>query len=142
MTIWEENLLGELVGLARATDGNEHLITEAVTEMIAEVLRANVCSESEYTVYSSKIEAAKREMVPDCIHCANPCGRTAALDLKILERESQQVRETKFSILDKIRTLAGSERSLETDMKLYRGLVLLGLEGYSPKELTSLFESS
>lgn len=142
MNIWEEKLLGELVGLARATDGNEHLITESVTEIIAEILSANVDSEMQYAAYSRKIDATKQEIVPDCFHCVNPCGRTAALDLKTLERESRQTQETKFAILDKIRTLSASERSRETDFKLYRGLVLLGLEGYSPEELTALFESS
>ena len=142
MTNWEEMLLGELVGLARATDGNEHLITQAVTEMIAEVLRANVRSESGYHAYSGKIDAAKREMVPDCFLCANPCGRTSALDLKNLKGESQQIQETKLAILSKIRTISCAERSQDDDLKLYRGLVILGLEGYSPEELTALFESS
>ena len=142
MTNWEEMLLGELVGLARATDGNEHLITQAVTEMIAEVLRANVRSESGYHAYSGKIDAAKREMVPDCFLCANPCGRTSALDLKNLKGESQQIQETKLAILSKIRTISCAERSQDDDLKLYRGMVILGLEGYSPEELTALFESS
>ena len=142
MTIWEEKLLGELVGLSRATDGNEHLITASVTDIVAEILRADVCSEPQYAVYSRKIDAAKREMVPDCFLCANPCGRTAALDLKTLEREPRQVQEAKFAILDRIRILSASERSRQTDLKLYRGLVILGLEGYSPEELTALYESS
>ena len=140
MTVWEERLLSELVGLARATDGNEHLITDSVTEMIAEILKADVHSEGKYTIYSAQIDAAKREMVPDCFLCANPCGRTASLDLKALEGESRQVREAKFAILDKLRILAGLERSREMDRKLYRGLVILGLDGYSPEELTALFE--
>lgn len=142
MTIWEEKLLGELVGLARATDGNEHLITESVTDIVAEILRADVRSDVQYAAYSGKIDEAKREMVPDCFHCVNPCSRTAALDLKVLEGESRQIQETKFAILSEIRTLAASERSRETDLKLYRGLVILGLEGYSPEELTALFELS
>lgn len=142
MTNWEEMLLGELVGLARATDGNEHLITQAVTKMIAEILRANVRSESGYHAYSGKIDAAKREMVPECFLCANPCGRTSALDLKNLKGESQQIQETKLAILSKIRTISCAERSQDDDLKLYRGLVILGLEGYSPEELTALFESS
>ena len=139
MTVWEEKLLGELVGLARATEGNEHLITESVTEILAEILIAEVSDEAQYAAYSGKIDAAKQEMVPDCFHCANPCGRTAALDLKTLENESRQVREAKLAILDAIRTIARSARSRETDLKLYRGLVPLGLEGYSPEELTALF---
>ena len=91
MTIWEEKLLGELVGLARATEGNEHLITEPVTQIIADILRANIQNEAQYTAFSAQIDAAKREMVPDCFQCANPCGRTAALDLKTLEGESRQI---------------------------------------------------
>ena len=141
MTIWEEKLLGELVGLARATDGNEHLITQTVTDIVAEILTTNVRSESEYNLYSGKIDSSKREMVPDCYLCENPCGRTAALDLKNLKDESQPVQESKYAILREIRTLAASERSREKDLKLYRGLVILGLEGYSPEELTALFES-
>ena len=142
MTIWEEKLLGQLVGLARATDGNEHLITVPITDMVADILRAEVCSEAQYCAYSVKIDAAKREMVPDCFHCANHCGRTAALDLKVLAEESQAVRQTKFAILDEIRNLSGTERSKETDLKIYRGLVILGLEGYSPEELYALFAGS
>ena len=142
MTIWEEKLLGELVGLARATDGNEHLITESVTDIVAELLSADVLSDIQYAAYRNKIDAAKREMVPDCFHCSNPCGRTAALDLNVLKGESRQVQEAKCAILREIRSLAASERSQDTDLKLYRGLVILGLEGYSTEELTALFESS
>lgn len=141
MTIWEEKLLGELVGFACATDGNERLITESVTESIAEILRSIIRNVAQYAEYSVKIDAAKREMVPNCFRCASPCGRTAPLDLKTLEGESRPIRETKFAILDELRTLAASERSQETDLKLYRGLVILGLEGYSPEELTALVES-
>ena len=118
MTIWEEKLLGELVGLARATDGNEHLITESVTDIVAELLSADVLSDIQYAAYRNKIDAAKQEMVPDCFHCSNPCGRTAALDLNVLKGESRQVQEAKCAILREIRSLAASERSQDTDLKL------------------------
>ncbi len=38
MNTWEQLLLGELIGLARATDGNEHLITDELTGIIQEIL--------------------------------------------------------------------------------------------------------
>jgi len=75
-----KKLLGELVGVARATEGNEHLISESVTGIVTVLLAANVLTEGQYTVYSSKIHGAKRKMVPDCFLCARPCGRTAALE--------------------------------------------------------------
>lgn len=139
MTIWEEKLLGELVGLARATVGNEHLISEPVTGIIVEILAANVFTEGQYAGYSAKIDEAKRKMVPDCFLCANPCGRTAALDWRTLEEEPEEVQAVKFSIFQELQKIAVSPRNWEQDQKLYRGLVILGLEGYSPEELSSLF---
>jgi len=140
MTIWEEKLLGELVGLARATEGNEHLITESITHIIAEILLANVCTETKYVHYISKIHIAKRKMVPDCFQCANPCGKTAALDLSsLLEKESPQIWQIKYAIANELRTLAASERSQHAELKLYRGLIILGLEGYTADELSALF---
>lgn len=139
MNIWEEKLLGELIGLARATEGNEHLISESITQIIAEILAANVPEEGQYAQYSAKIDAAKREMVPDCFLCANPCGRTAAMDLKVLKGETLEVQQVKFSILRELQTIAASPRNTVQDEKLYRGLVILGLEGYTPEELTALF---
>lgn len=139
MNIWQEKLVGELVGLARATEGNEHLITDSVTQTIAQILGENVQNEAQYAAYSAKIDVAKHEMVPDCFCCANPCGRTAALDLKTLEEEPQQIKQTKFAILEELRILANSQRCHELDLKLYRGLIILGLNGYSSDELFSLF---
>lgn len=139
MKDFEQELLGQLIGLARATDGNEHLITDAATELIAKILTTNVQNEVQFSTYSGKITVAKQEMVPDCFLCANPCGRTASFDLKQLEGEPEQVRQTKLSVLEDIKTLAASARNPVMDRKLYRGLVIIGLEGYSSEELTQLF---
>lgn len=139
MTIWEEKLLCELVGLARATEGNEYLISESVTGIIAEILGTNVLTEGQYAVYNAKIDGAKRAMVPDCFLCASPCGRTAVLDWTTLKTESQEVQSVKFAILQELRKIAVSPRNREKDHKLYRGLVIFGLEGYSSEELVSLF---
>ena len=141
MNTWEQQLVGELVGLARATEGNEHLITESVTKIIADVLTARIQNEAQYAVFFNKIVEVKREIVPDCFFCANPCGRTSAFDLRELARESEQVRRTKFDILEQLRTLAASQRNAHTDQKLYRGLMIIGLDGYSSAELTELFST-
>ena len=39
-----DRLIGALIGLARATEGNEHLISAAVTDVAAAVL----CAETEF----------------------------------------------------------------------------------------------
>ena len=139
MNTWEQKLIGELIGLARATDGSEHLITESITQILADVLTAHLETETQYNAYFQKVDAAKRMMVPNCFLCANPCGRTAAFDMCLLEGESEPVRQSKLAILEELRTLAAAQRNPEQDRKLYRGLVLIGMEGYSSSELTALF---
>lgn len=37
MNVWEEMLREELVSLARAPGGSEHLITESISQIIAEI---------------------------------------------------------------------------------------------------------
>lgn len=139
MNVWKQQLIGELIGLARATDGNEHLISDPVTQVVAEILTADIASEEQFAAYSSKIKQAKQEMVPDCFLCANPCGRTAAYDLSALEGESGQIRQAKLAILEELENLAGSVSSPESVLKLFRGLVAIGLEGYTSAELSALF---
>lgn len=142
MNIWEQKLLGELIGLARATDGNEHLITDSLTDIIKEVLTVQIQNESHYIELCTKIHFAKREIVPDCFLCASPCGRTAAFDMSALAEESSQIGHVKSAVLEELRVLATSEGSRETELKLYRGLVIIGLDGYSAEELASLFTVS
>ena len=139
MNTWEQQLIGELIGLARATEGNEHLITESVTKIIADVLTARIQNEAQYAAFFNKIVEVKREMVPDCFLCANPCSRTSAFDLRELKRESEQIRQIKLTILEQLKALAASQRNSQMDQKLYRGLLIIGLDGYSSAELTELF---
>ena len=52
MTIWEETLLGELVGLSCVMDGKKHLVMGSVIDSAVEILRADVQSEAQYAAYS------------------------------------------------------------------------------------------
>jgi len=56
-----------------------------------------------------------------------------------VEGETLEVQDVKPSILRELQKIAASSQNREQDQKPYRGLVILGLEGYSSEELTSLF---
>lgn len=136
MNEYKAKLIGELVGIARATDGNEHLISESSTALIREALCASVSSEAELNRFLSRAEEVKRSMVPDCFLCANPCGRTAAFDLHELEMLGEAERTAKKRILDNLLS-----STAETPASaLYRGLIALGMDGLSPEFLTSISE--
>lgn len=139
MNVFERTLIGELIGIARATDGNQHLISENSTSVILTCLNAVPTREGELRNYLNLVEEVKRNMVPDCFLCANPCGRTSGHDLSRIDQEPENVQAVKLAILEQLYALAKEKPSQNRDDLLYRGLFALGLEGYSPDELKDIF---
>lgn len=127
-------LICQLIGLARGTDGNEHLISEHSTAVIRACLAATPACDEELAHFLSRVEEAKRAMVPDCFLCANPCGKTAAFDLSELENMPSDVRNAKHEILNGLLHANAETR----EQALYRGLIALGTEGLSPEFLDSI----
>ncbi len=135
-------LIGALVGLARATDGNEHLITPDSTAVVLDSLAANPSGEEELKDLLARVDEAKKKMVPDCFLCANPCGRTDSYDLSRIDQEEWDVREVKLRILAELRDLYEGNIDTDLELLLYRGLIAIGLEGYSAEELYVLFRTA
>ena len=131
----EEKLMGALIGIARATDGSEHLITPRVTAFLRRALKEHTAEEAVFDRLLREAEEVKRSMVPDCFLCANPCGRTSDYDLREMQREPAAVRDKKLEIIQALR----SPDAL-ADGAVYRGLFAIGLEGYTPEELKTVFE--
>ena len=129
-------LVGELIGLARATDGNEHLITPDVTKLIRQCLGIDQSDETQIDHLITEVVAAKKTMVPDCFYCANPCGRTNSYDMYALKDEPELIQKPKKDILEKLRTCHEST----TEASLYRGLIAIGLEHTAPDFLTGIAE--
>lgn len=127
-------LLGQLIGLCRATDGNEHLISPSATAVIRECLRAVDCGSGDVSLLSEKVEREKRKMVPDCFVCAAPCGRTSACDLSAME--DGPVRRLKFRLLDELCRRADSAE----EKLLYRCLVAVGIGDYEEEDLLPLLQ--
>jgi len=123
-----DRLIGALIGLARATEGNEHLISAAV----ADVAAAALCAETEFDTLLQRIETVKREIVPDCYLCASPCGRNNAYDLNRWEQEPEEIQTLKAQLLDTLRDLA---RQGCRDRMLFRMLIALGIDGYAAADL-------
>ena len=141
MNLYRKQLLGALIGLTRATDGNEHLITPEVTQILLECLYADPTTEEAYESYHNKVENAKRAMVPDCYFCANPCGKNSAYDLSQLDLQPEAVRSAKYDILNSLLRMQWSKLDSALERKLYRGLIVIGLDGYTADELYSIFHN-
>ena len=89
-----ERLLSALIGLARATEGNEELMTEETQYLLfqgisrlfmreEESYKGKDCNEAhQLTELLAQIREEKKRLVPNCFDCASPCGRTADYDMQ------------------------------------------------------------
>ncbi len=119
-----DRVLGALIGLARATEGNEHLINDFTTALIVDAL---LDADSEQSLLW-RIAQEKAAMVPNCLTCANPCGRTSDYDTSRLQTEQKDVLAAKCRILDALKLLSQSNYGQHSSL-LYKGLSLIGAEG-------------
>ena len=132
----EEKLTGRLIGLARATDGNEHLRNPGATEVILEGLRVLAAREEVAEDLLQRIEDEKRKMIPDCFACAAPCGKNSDYDMEKLKDAPEEIRGLKYQLLRSAGELAARGCLPEQDQEIfYKALIVLGLEDYGPEDL-------
>ncbi len=103
-----DRLAGALIGLSRATYGNEHLVTESTCQgILAGLLTAG--ERRDAAALSAAIDRAdeeKRALVPMCYLCASPCGRTSNYDMDLLWDAEEPIRTLKLQILSGLCDLA------------------------------------
>ena len=120
MNAAEARLIGALIGLARATDGNTVRTEETGRLMQGE-------QKEFYEAMVEKIHAEKRLLAPDCATCGAPCGKTADYDINQWKKEAEPVREQKILLLKRLVEVALAYRdSAEVGYLLTKALFALG----------------
>jgi hydroxylamine reductase len=106
----QDELTGTLIGLARATFGNEHLVNEETHRLVMEGLFTTVTNvnfnNETITALIEKVTAEKKRIVPDCAVCTSSCGRTENYDMRNLWNADEDIRSLKSLILFGIRGVA------------------------------------
>ena len=128
-----EELFGEMISLARITDGNEHLITPDSTALLRLCLNRMASGTADTQLLMKEIVSQKQKMVPDCFRCANPCGKTFPYDLG--ELPEGEIRDLKVAILDRLCVKADVPEDL-----LYRALTAVSLWGYEKEDLLPILD--
>lgn len=144
IVLLSDQLTGALVGLARAADGSEHLISEELTQLLIEALfstRANASSTpSALEALIARAREQKRQMVPNCFTCAMPCGRTEDYDLAHLHSAPADSRSLRYQILQSIRDMAACAHPAwalgckddSVNKFLYKALFAIGRDDWGP----------
>ena len=104
----QDKLTGALIGLARATDGNEPFDTtyDTILEgLFATITNVNFDDDSIEKLIS-RAHKEKEKLVPLCSSCATPCPRNNDYDLTQLWSANEDIRSLKSLILFGIRGIA------------------------------------
>lgn len=146
-----DQLTGALIGLARATEGNEYLVTDATDRLILEGLVATSAGVSlddvRFCRMLDRVEAEKRKLVSQCYECAMPCGKNNAYDMRQLWNETdEEIRSVKFLILSGIRGIASyayqawllNQKDESVYRFLYKALIVIGIDGLDTDRLLSI----
>lgn len=143
----QDKLTGALIGLARATEGNEHVVSDSTAAVIVEGLFAtltnvNFDNDALLTIMD-RVDVEKRKLVPECYKCASACGRNNDYDMSKLWNADDDIRSLKSSILFGIRGVAAyAYHAAVLDYKdeaihkfLYKALFAIGMDDWGMEEL-------
>lgn len=143
----QDELTGALIGLARATEGNEDLVNEKTYRLIIESLFTTVTNVSFDNVAIKKligyIEQEKVRFTPQCGGCASPCGKNNNYDMQKLWNADEDIRSLKSLILFGIRGMAAyAYHSMvlgytddEVNRFFIKALLAIGMDDFGMNEL-------
>ena len=143
----QDELTGALIGLARAAEGNEHLVTEEMNQLVLEGLFTTITNvnfnDETLKLLIDKIEDTKKKLVPNCFTCSGSCGRNDNFDMNTLWTTDEDVRSLKSLILFGIRGMAAYAYHAsvlgytdETISKFfYKALFAVGMKDWGMDEL-------
>ena len=138
-------LAGALIGLARATEGNDHMVTETTGQMAVDGLKALYQDTDEGTLLAllRRADGEKRKLVPSCYLCEASCGRNNNYDMARLQDLDPALRCLKERLLSAIQAAAAYAYPAQGLYPfLYRGLYAIGAEDWEEADLLPLIQEA
>ena len=92
----QDKLTGSLIGLARATEGTEHVVSDSTAAVIVEGLFATLANvnfdNDALLAIMGRVDIEKRKLVPECYKCTSSCGRNNDYDMNNLWNADEDIR--------------------------------------------------
>lgn len=129
----KQRLLGELIGLARATEGNEYLLSPDTSRLVCDALAALPEENADHESLLRRIDEEKHRLVPMCYQCLGGCGKNNAYDVGLLQLDAPNLRKAKYALLDRLLEAAAQPQGREQG--LYLGLFALGREDWPESQI-------
>ena len=146
----QDLLTGELIGLARASDGNaptESTHRAMIDGLFTTITNVNFNDET-IEALIEKIRAEKAKLVPQCGSCASPCVRNDSYDMERLWQEDEDIRSLKSLLLFGLRGMAAYAHHARVlgkidetvDAFFYKGMFAVGDEKPAQELLALVLE--
>jgi hydroxylamine reductase len=143
----QDKLTGALIGLARATEGNEDKVNETTDKLILEGLFTTITNvnfnNETITALIAHVTTEKERLVPNCLSCSSSCGRNNDYDMKDLWNADEDIRSLKSLILFGIRGMAAyayhaqvlGYNDAAVNKFFYKALFAIGMKDWGMDEL-------
>lgn len=143
----QDKLTGALIGLARATEGNENLVNSTTDRLVMEGLFTTITNvnfnNETITELIQKVESEKDRLVPKCFCCSSACGKNDNFDMNELWNADEDIRSLKSLILFGIRGVAAyayhadvlGYQDEEVNKFFYKALFAIGMKDWGMEEL-------
>lgn len=143
----QDKLTGALIGLARATEGNEDKVTSETDKIVLEGLFTTITNvnfnRETITELTRRVIAEKERFVPRCLSCDSACGRNNDYDMKKLWEADEDIRSLKSLILFGIRGMAAyayhaqvlGYSDPDVNKFFYKALFAVGMKDWGMNEL-------
>ena len=148
----QDRLTGALIGLARAVDGNERLVTAETDNLVMEALFATLTNvnfdRESLEALLGQVYDMRNVLIPGCCVCTAPCGRNDDYDMNLLWNAQEDIRSLKSLILFGIRGVAAyayhaavlGYRDARIGKFLYKALFAIGEDWGMEKLLPIVLE--
>ncbi|MDO4544515.1 MAG: hydroxylamine reductase [Bacillota bacterium] len=136
----QDELTGALIGLARSTEGNDHMVTPDTDQLVINGLFSTVTNvnfnDATLKEQIRKSHQEKERLVPMCSQCDTVCGRNNDYNMKTLWEADEDIRSLKSLILFGIRGVAAyayhaavlGYRDQEVNRFFYKALFAVGMD--------------
>ena len=143
----QDKLTGALIGLARAVDGNEELVTENTDRLVIESLFTTITNvnfnDETIQVLIDKIDNEKKRLIPLCYCCSSVCGRNDNYNMNDLWSADEDIRSLKSLILFGIRGVSAyayhamvlGYTNSDVNKFFYKALLTIGIDNLSMEDL-------
>ena len=149
----QEKLIGALIGITRASNGNESILTKDTDKLVVESLLAAspnaVANETTLQALIDRAVEEKKRIIPNCFYCESTCLRKMDYDMTSMQNENKAVRAVKLELLAAIQKLAAVSYqeeltgiiNKERNEFFYTALYAIGMD-WSEIELRSVLEQA